>query len=215
MHWPEIARPASVIEKPTPTVGNANAPATSSMPRMTSLMSWPVRAERIPTGCASPAPRSAESARASRHHGDVRSSGVRGELDVQCFQPAKNVERHIVEPTIPRRPVPGFLEPNVFEPVQDPIDGDTAFDPGQWPAGATVHAAGECHVLARIRTIYAELGRAVEVARIAVGGAGQQHHRRTGRDRDTTQRGRDAGQPEVALDRRFQPQHLLDEVRNA
>ena len=130
-------------------------------------------------------------------------------------KPRKDVERHVVETAVPWRTVPGFVEPNVFEPVQDALDGDTPFDPGQWTPGATVHPAGERHVLARIRPVYAEFGRAFEVARIAVGGAGQQHHRRTSWNRDTAQRGRDAGQPEVALDRTFQPQHLLDKVRNA
>jgi hypothetical protein len=51
--------------------------------------------------------------------------------------------------------VPGFVEPNVFDPVQDPLDGYPTFDPGEWPAGATVHPACERHVLARIRPVYA------------------------------------------------------------
>jgi hypothetical protein len=58
------------FRKAAATAANANAPATSSMLRMASPMNWLPRAVPTPTGCASPVPRSAESAPASRHHGE-------------------------------------------------------------------------------------------------------------------------------------------------
>lgn len=54
---------------------------------------------------------------------------------MQGFQAPKDIERHVVETAILRRSVLGFVDPNVFEPVQDPLDGDSTLDSGKWPPG--------------------------------------------------------------------------------
>ena len=51
-----------------------------------------------------------------------------------------------------------------------------------------------------------ERRRVLEVARVAVGGAVEHHHRGAGREVDPAHRGRHPGQPEVALDRALEPQ---------
>src|ERR1700733_7430409 len=70
MRWPATARRARLIAKPIGVVATAGAPATSSTLPTPSPTSWLRHAAPTPTGCASPAPRSAESAQAYRHHGD-------------------------------------------------------------------------------------------------------------------------------------------------
>ena len=60
-----------------------------------------------------------------------------------------------------------------------------------------------------------ELGRALEVPRVAVGGAVEQHDRCAGGDLDASDGGRAAGQAEVGLHRALDPQHLFEEVGDA
>ena len=82
-------------------------------------------------------------------------------------------------------------------------------------AGAGVVAAAERDVGLRVRPVDAELGRALEPPRVAVGGAVQQHHGRARGDVDAADGRGPAGEPEVGLHRALDPEHLLEEVRDA
>ena len=75
-------------------------------------------------------------------------------------------------------------------------------------------AVPERDVGARVVAVDTELGRALEPARVAVGGTVEDHDRRAGRDVDAAECRRDAGEPEVAFDRALEPQRFLDEVRD-
>ena len=82
-------------------------------------------------------------------------------------------------------------------------------------ADARVDAEPEPEVVAAVGAVEAELGRRVEVARVAVRGAVVHHHRRARGDVDAADGRREPCEPELALDRALEPQHLLDEVGDA
>ena len=67
----------------------------------------------------------------------------------------------------------------------------------------------------RVGAVDAELVRALEPFRVAVGRAVQHHHGRAGGDVDTADLRRSAGQAEVGLDRALDAERFLDEVRDA
>ena len=69
-------------------------------------------------------------------------------------------------------------QPDVARPVEDALDADAPLGAREWPAGARVGAPPERDVVLRVRTVDAELGRALEASRIPVRGAVEQHHRR-------------------------------------
>ena len=85
---------------------------------------------------------------------------------------------------------------------------------GERRAGARVDAVTEGHVLARVDAVDPELVGVVEAARVAVGGAVHHHERGSGRELDAADGAPDARQPELALDRALESEHLLDEVRD-
>src|SRR3954467_4233983 len=72
----------------------------------------------------------------------------------------------------------------------------------------------EGQVLARAGALHLELGGALELARIAVGGAVDDHHGGTRRDLGATDGGGRAREAEVALDGALEPEALLHEVRD-
>ena len=78
-----------------------------------------------------------------------------------------------------------------------------------------MHTTCERHVLSGVGSIHPEFGRAIEVRRVPIRRARQQHDLRARRDVDPRQAGGDARESEVALDRAFQPKHLFDEIGDA
>src|SRR5262249_61041664 len=72
-------------------------------------------------------------------------------------------------------------------------------------------AEAERRVLTGGRTVDVEGGRVLEVARISIGGAVDDHDRRAGRDGDVPDPRRYPCHAEVALDRALEPERLLDE----
>ena len=66
-----------------------------------------------------------------------------------------------------------------------------------------------------LRAVDAELGRAFEAPRVAVGGAVEQHHGRSCCDVDAADRRAAAGETEVGLHRALHAQHFLQEARDA
>jgi hypothetical protein len=90
---------------------------------------------------------------------------------------------------------------DVRHAVEDPLDADPRLHARERPAGAAVHPEAEGEVVAGAGAVDAELGRCIEVARIAVGCPVEHHHRRAGRHVDPADGGVAPGQPEVALHR--------------
>ena len=96
--------------------------------------------------------------------------------------------------------------------VEDALDADPALGPGQRAARAGVGTPPEGDVGLGVGAVGPELGGALELPRVAVGRAVEQHDRGAGGDLDTADRRRAAGQAEVGLHRALDPQHLLEEV---
>ena len=72
-------------------------------------------------------------------------------------------------------------------------------------------AAAECHVLANVWAVDVKLVGIGELLRVPIARAGQQHHGGACRDLGAANGGRGACHAEVALDRAFDAQRLLDE----
>src|SRR4051812_21809683 len=104
-------------------------------------------------------------------------------------------------------------EADVSGAIEDPFQAYPPLDACQWATWTGVRAASERDVRANTVAVDAELGRALELVGIAVGGTVQQHDRGAGGDLDAADRRRAPGQPEVGLDRALDAQRLLDELR--
>ena len=72
-----------------------------------------------------------------------------------------------------------LVEPNITEPAQNSLDRHPPLDPRERASRAAVRAARERHVLPGVGSIHPQLGRAVEMSRIPIRRAGQQHDLRT------------------------------------
>src|SRR3954452_23759569 len=94
-----------------------------------------------------------------------------------------------------------FVEPDVVHALEDSLEADARFGARQRTTGARVRAAAERDVLPRVQSVEAELGRALEAPRVAVGSTVEQHAGRTGADVDVADGGGPARKPEVGLDR--------------
>src|SRR6478736_8965961 len=102
------------------------------------------------------------------------AAGMRGELDVELVEAPEDPRRLVREPARARRSVVLLRQPDVAHPVEDALEADAGLRARQRTAGARVHAAPERDVLLHVRAVEAELGRALEAARVAVGGAVEQ-----------------------------------------
>src|SRR3954462_11265850 len=71
---------------------------------------------------------------------------------------------------------------DIAQPVENPLNADPALHAGERSAGARVDTAAERDVLADVFPVKLELMRVLEAVRIAVRGAGTDHHRGTRRD---------------------------------
>ena len=105
----------------------------------------------------------------------------------------------------------GLRDPDVGRAVEEALDRGDGLGPRERRAGAGVDAVPEREVLAAVRAVEAELGRALELARVAARGVGHHEHRGAGREVDAADGGGHPRQPERALHRRLGAQHLLDE----
>jgi hypothetical protein len=112
---------------------------------------------------------------------------------------------------LPGRAVRRLREPDVIQPVEDPVEADPRFGARQCLTRTRVDAATERHVIAGVRALDVELVGLVEVARVAIDRARHDHQRGPGRNGHAGQLGRPAGQAERRLRRTLQPQRLLDE----
>src|SRR4029077_17324886 len=139
----------------------------------------------------------------------------RRELEVQGAQPAEDPGRFVDEATRGWGTVVRLRETDVVHPVEDALQADAGFAARQRPSRAGVRAAPERDVLPGVRPVEPELGGALEVSRVAVRGAVQQHDRRARGDVDVADPGGPPGQAEVGLDRALDAERLLDEVGDA
>src|SRR5271165_339876 len=104
---------------------------------------------------------------------------------------------------------------DVGHPVEYPVEGNASLGPGEWRSRTGVVATSERQMLANVGAVHAELVGLLELARVPIAGAGQQHHRGSRRNRYVTDRGRCACHAEVGLHRALHPQCLFDEGGDA
>src|SRR5262249_58334191 len=96
----------------------------------------------------------------------------------------------------PGGPGPCRRDPDGGHAVEEPFDADTGLGPSQGSTRAGVDAEPEGQVLADVRPVEVELGRALEPARVTVGGTVEHHQGGAGRDVDPADGRRDAREPE-------------------
>ena len=145
----------------------------------------------------------------------LTASSVDGiELEMDGREATEDPRRLVLEAARVGRTVVLLGQPDVVHPVEDALEAHATLDAGERAAGARVGTASEGDVTLHVLAVDAELGRALEAPRIAVGGTVEQHHRRARGDVDTADRGRTAGEPEVGLHRALHAQHLLEERRD-
>src|SRR5262249_41790134 len=138
------SRPETRTPNPFPRSGRRSASATAG------------RADRR-------VPRPRRESRRARSH--------RVELEVQRFETAQHVDRRVVIPPGFRGTVLGIGDPDVGHAVEDALEADPTFGPGERRADARVDPEAESHVVPAIRAIDPEFGRLVELPRVAVGRA--------------------------------------------
>ena len=141
----------------------------------------PVAVGDEPAGDAEP-----DAGGATGDDGDPAHRGASTGSNSRCTpgEAAEDPGRLVVEAAVAGRAVVLLGEADVVHPVEDALEADPALDPGERAAGAGVGAAPEGDVGLGVGPVDAELGRALEAPRVAVGGAVEQHHRGAGRDVD-------------------------------
>ena len=105
--------------------------------------------------------------------------------------------------------------PNVGEAVEHALDRDSSVGTYERCTWARVDTATERDVLARVVTVGAELGRALEAAGVAVAAGQEQHDGAARGNFDASDDGGLSCHAHVDLHGAVEAQHLLDEVRNA
>lgn len=136
-------------------------------------------------------------------------------LEIQVGETAEDERRNILEITVIRSSVNAFRNSDVRGSVQKALEANPGFRTCEWSTGAAVNAAAEGDVCPGIGSIDVERRSIRELTRIAIGGAVDQHYRGTRRDIHSANGCGNSREPEIALDRAFDPQCLFDEVGNA
>ena len=94
---------------------------------------------------------------------------------MQLGETSQDVGRRVGVAAIAHRPVFGVIDPDIRHAIENPLQRNSALDPGERGAGAGVHAARERDVLADIAAVEPELVRTVEASGIAVDGTQRDH----------------------------------------
>ena len=106
---------------------------------------------------------------------------------IQVGQATEDERRNILEITVIRSSVHTLRNSDIRGSVQKALEAYPCFRTGEWSSGATVDATAEGEVLTRVAAIDVERRRIVEPAGVAVGGAVEDHHGRTGGDLDAVE----------------------------
>src|ERR1700733_12469698 len=93
-----------------------------------------------------------------------------GEVELQGVEAVEHVRLHVVVVAGARGTVRLFVDADVGRPLEQPLDRDAGLRPSQRRPRAGVDAVAEGDVAAHVLPGRAELGRALELARIAGGG---------------------------------------------
>src|SRR5215470_3676390 len=184
-----------------------------SITTATASSSWSKVCGAYQLHCADPMHRSL-STRISRRDADSMPSVFRGEFEVQAGQPAEHIGSQVLVAAVASGAVHRFRDPDVRRAVEEPLDRDTRLRTGERGSRTGVDAMPERQVAADVLPLDAELGRALELARVPAGGTVDHQDRGAGRDGHAAELGRLQGQPELGLDPALGPQRLLDEPRD-
>src|SRR5436309_13794122 len=111
--------------------------------------------------------------RSSFPSGEERRSalGDGRELQVEALHPTQDVRGDVVVRPRARRPVLGLGDSDVRETVEQPFDADDGLGAREGRAGTGVDPEAECQMLTRVWTIHIKIGRGLDTAGVAAGGA--------------------------------------------
>ena len=104
------------------------------------------------------------------------------------LEPAQHVDRRVLVAARAGRAVLAFGDPDVGHAVEDAFEAHARLGPGEGRTDTRVDAEPEPEVMAAVGAVEAELGRRLEVARVAVRGAVVHHHGRARREVDAADR---------------------------
>jgi hypothetical protein len=103
-------------------------------------------------------------------------------------------------------------DPDLGGAVKQTFDADPCLGPSKLSTGAGVNTSPKSDVTLGVWTRRVECVWIVELFRVAVGGPVEHHKGGAGRNVNAANGARYPRQPEITLDRTFDPQGLLDEV---
>src|SRR5450756_318085 len=122
------------------------------------------------------------STRISRWAVSAMGSVSHCEVEVEGGDAVEHVRLQVVVVAAAGGAVRCLVDADVGRPVEQPLDRDAHLRPGKRRSRAGVNAVAEGDVAAYVLPVHPELGRALELARVEVGGAVRQEDLGAGRD---------------------------------